>query len=43
MGRKKIFSSVRAGEDLLEAMAEAIRNITEEIKKPVDPGRNSKA
>jgi cell fate (sporulation/competence/biofilm development) regulator YlbF (YheA/YmcA/DUF963 family) len=37
MGRKRIFSSVRAGEDLLEAMAQAIRNITEEIKKPVDP------
>jgi cell shape-determining protein MreC len=36
MGRKKIFSSVRAGEDLLEAMAEAIRNITEEIKRPID-------
>jgi len=36
MGRKKIFSSVRAGEELLEAMAEAIRNITEEIKRPID-------
>ena len=36
MGRKKVFSSVKAGEELLEAMASAIRNITEEIKKPVD-------
>ena len=36
MGRKKIFNSVRAGEELMDAMAEAIRNITEEIKKPVD-------
>ena len=36
MGRKKIFNSVRAGEDLMDEMAEAIRNITEEIKKPVD-------
>ena len=36
MGRKKQFSSVRAGEELLEAMAEAIRNITEEIKRPID-------
>ena len=37
MGRKRLFSSVRAGEELLDAMAQAIRNITEEIKKPVDP------
>ena len=36
MGRKKQFSSVRAGEELLEAMAEAIRNITEEIRRPID-------
>lgn len=36
MGRKKVFSSVKAGEELLEAMAEAIRNITEEIKRPID-------
>src|SRR6056300_973164 len=36
MGRKRLFSSVRAGEELLDAMAQAIRNITEEIKKPVD-------
>lgn len=36
MGRKKMFSSVRAGEELLDAMAQAISNITEEIKKPVD-------
>lgn len=31
-----MFSSVKAGEELLDAMAQAIRNITEEIKKPVD-------
>jgi cell shape-determining protein MreC len=36
MGRKRVFSSVKAGEELLEAMAEAIRNITEEIKRPID-------
>lgn len=36
MGRKKQFSSIKAGEELLEAMAEAIRNITEEIKRPID-------
>jgi hypothetical protein len=36
MGRKKQFSSIRAGEELLEAMAEAIRNITEEIRRPID-------
>ena len=36
MGRKKQFSSVRAGEELLEAMADAIRNITEEIRRPID-------
>lgn len=36
MGRKKMFSSIKAGEELLDAMAQAISNITEEIKKPVD-------
>lgn len=36
MGRKRQFSSIKAGEELLEAMAEAIRNITEEIKRPID-------
>ena len=36
MGRKRIFSSVKAGEELLEAMAQAIRNITGEIKRPID-------
>ena len=43
MGRKKKFSSVMAGEDLLDAMAEAIRNITEEIKKPVGEEMNGSA
>ena len=36
MGRRKVFDSVRAGEELLHAMSIAIENITEEIKKPVD-------
>lgn len=36
MGRKRQFNSIRAGEELLEAMAQAIRNITEEIKRPID-------
>jgi len=36
MGRRKIFDSVNAGEELLHAMSIAIENITEEIKKPVD-------
>lgn len=31
-----MFSSIKAGEELLDAMAQAISNITEEIKKPVD-------
>ena len=43
MGRKKIFSSVRAGQELLEAMAMAIHNITEELKKPVDKDLNGSA
>lgn len=36
MGRRKVFDSVKAGEELLHAMSIAIENITEEIKKPVD-------
>ena len=36
MGRRKTFSSLKAGEELLHAMSIAIENITEEIKKPVD-------
>lgn len=36
MGRRRQFSSIKAGEELLEAMAQAIRNITEEIKRPID-------
>lgn len=40
MGRKRKFSSIEAGQKLLDAMAIAIENITEEIKKPVDPELN---
>jgi len=36
MGRRKVFDSIKAGEELLHAMSIAIENITEEIKKPVD-------
>lgn len=37
-GRGKVsYSTANAAQNLIEAMEQAIRNMTEEIKKPIDP------
>lgn len=36
-GRKVKYSTVQAASDLIQAMEVAIRNMTAEVKKPVDP------
>ena len=37
MQRKKKFTTIQAAQNLIEAMEQAIHNMTEELKKPVDP------
>jgi len=37
MQRKSKFTTVQAARNLIEAMEQAIHNMTEELKKPVDP------
>ena len=46
MGRKKVFRTAEAGRKLLNAMAQAIENITLEVARGVDPettGSNRRA
>lgn len=37
MQHKKKFTTLQAAQNLVEAMEQAIENMTEELKKPVDP------